>query len=367
MHAIEVVDLRKSYASSEAVQGICFAVEPGTLTVILGPSGCGKSTTLRLIAGLETANSGKILIGGRDVTACPPAQRSLSMVFQSYALFPHLTVAENIVFGLRVRRVAAAERTRRLQKAASLLGLQQLLERKPSQLSGGQQQRVALGRAIIAETPVCLMDEPLSNLDAQLRQEMRTEIRSLQKKLGITMVYVTHDQIEAMSLADQVIVMRGGRIEQATTPSALYGRPQTSFVAGFVGTPPMNLIRLQDSDAGAIVAGTPGPAVFEGGGADILLGVRPEDLTIDNDVGLVDATVTSAEYHGADTVISVRIGTELVLVRKNGEVRAQAGECVRVGWAAAAMHAFDQKSGQRLTRSELVTRCDAKLRLLAAR
>ena len=367
MHAIEVVDLRKSYDSSEAVQGICFAVEPGTLTVILGPSGCGKSTTLRLIAGLETANSGKILIGGRDVTACPPAQRALSMVFQSYALFPHLTVAENIVFGLRVRRVAAAERTRRLQKAASLLGLQQLLERKPSQLSGGQQQRVALGRAIIAETPVCLMDEPLSNLDAQLRQEMRTEIRSLQKKLGITMVYVTHDQIEAMSLADQVIVMRGGRIEQATTPSALYGRPQTSFVAGFVGTPPMNLIRLQDSDAGAVVAGTPGPAVFEGSGADILLGVRPEDLTLDNDVGLVDATVTSAEYHGADTVISVRIGTELVLVRRNGEVRAQAGECVRVGWAAAAMHAFDQKSGQRLARSELVTRCDAKLRLFAAR
>jgi len=367
MHAIEVVDLRKSYASSEAVQGISFAVEPGTLTVILGPSGCGKSTTLRLIAGLETANSGKILIGGRDVTSTPPAQRSLSMVFQSYALFPHLTVAENIIFGLRVRCVRAVDRTRRLQKTAALLGLETLLERKPSQLSGGQQQRVALGRAIVAETSVCLMDEPLSNLDAQLRQEMRTEIKSLQKKLGITMVYVTHDQIEAMSLADQVIVMRGGRIEQAATPSLLYGRPQTSFVAGFVGTPPMNLIHMQDSDAGAVIAGTAGPAVFEGTGTNTLLGVRPEDLTIDKDCGLVDATVTSAEYHGADTVVSVRIGTESVMVRKNGEVKAQAGERVRVGWPAAAMHAFDQKSGQRIARSELVTKFDAKLRLLAAR
>jgi sn-glycerol 3-phosphate transport system ATP-binding protein len=347
MHAIEVINLRKSYGSSDAVQGIGFAVEPGTLTVILGPSGCGKSTTLRLIAGLETASSGKILIGGRDVTATPPAQRSLSMVFQSYALFPHLSVAENIIFGLRVRRVPAAERARRLQKAAALLGLQKLLERKPSQLSGGQQQRVALGRAIIAETPVCLMDEPLSNLDAQLRQEMRTEIRSLQKKLGITMVYVTHDQIEAMSLADQVIVMRGGRIEQGTTPSLLYRRPQTSFVAGFVGTPPMNLIQLQDGDAGAVIAGTAGPAVLEGKGAGTLLGIRPEDLIISKEGGLVDATVTSAEYHGADTVVSVQIGTEIVLVRKNGEVKAQAGEPIRVGWPGTAIHVFDQNSGQR--------------------
>jgi sn-glycerol 3-phosphate transport system ATP-binding protein len=347
MHAIEVIDLRKSYGASDAVQGIGFAVEPGTLTVILGPSGCGKSTTLRLIAGLETASSGKILIGGRDVTATPPAQRSLSMVFQSYALFPHLSVAENLIFGLRVRRVPAVERVRRLQKAAALLGLQTLLERKPSQLSGGQQQRVALGRAIIAETPVCLMDEPLSNLDAQLRQEMRTEIRSLQKKLGITMVYVTHDQIEAMSLADQVIVMKGGRIEQGTTPSLLYRRPQTTFVAGFVGTPPMNLIRLQDGDAGAVIAGTAGPAVLEGKGAGTLLGIRPEDIVISKEGGLVDATVTSAEYHGADTVVSVRIGTEVVLVRKSGEVKAQAGESIRVGWPGAAMHVFDQNSGQR--------------------
>ncbi len=367
LHTIEVVDLRKSYGGFDAVQGISFAIEPGTLTVILGPSGCGKSTTLRLLAGLETANSGRILIGGRDVTASPPVKRSLSMVFQSYALFPHLSVAENIIFGLRVRRLPATERARRLAKAAGLLGLKPFLDRKPAQLSGGQQQRVALGRAIVAEAPVCLMDEPLSNLDAQLRQEMRAEIRSLQQKLGMTMVYVTHDQIEAMSLADQVIVMREGKIEQAATPSALYGLPQTSFVAGFIGTPPMNLIRLRDSDAGAVIDGTVGPPLFEGKGAGTLLGVRPEDITFDGDGEVVDATVASAEFHGADTVISVRVGTQLMLMRVNGQAGVSAGDRVRVGWAPTAMHAFNEIDGQRMARSELVTRSAAKLQLLAAR
>lgn len=367
MHTIEVVNLRKSYAGFEAVQGISFAVEPRTLTVILGPSGCGKSTTLRLLAGLETATSGRILIGGRDVTASPPAKRSLSMVFQSYALFPHLTVAENIIFGLRVRGVSTTERARRLDKAAALLGLEQFLQRKPAQLSGGQQQRVALGRAIVAEAPVCLMDEPLSNLDAQLRQEMRTEIRLLQQKLGMTMVYVTHDQIEAMSLADQVIVMRGGKVEQAATPGALYRQPQTSFVAGFVGTPPMNLIRLNDNDTGAVIDGTSGPSLFAGKGRGTLLGLRPEDLAIDKNEGLVDATVTSIEFHGADTVVSMRVGTQLVLARANGEARVAAGECVRVGWAPTAMHAFNEIDGKRAARSELVTRSAAQPQLLAAR
>ncbi len=184
-----------------AVEGLSFSLDAGTLNVLLGPSGCGKSTTLRLIAGLDQADNGRISIDGRDVTRLPPAQRSISMVFQNYAPFPHLSVAENIVFGLRVRRIGPAERERRLQRVSGLLGLTTLLDRRPSQLSGGQQQRVALGRAFIAETPVCLMDEPLSNLDAQLRQEMRQEIRNLQRTLGITMVYVTHDQVEAMTMA----------------------------------------------------------------------------------------------------------------------------------------------------------------------
>ncbi|TMG89814.1 MAG: ABC transporter ATP-binding protein, partial [Betaproteobacteria bacterium] len=218
MSAIAVENISKHWTTAEgqvrAVDGLSFALDEGTLNVLLGPSGCGKSTTLRLIAGLEPADQGRIVIGGRDVTRLPPAQRNIAMVFQSYALFPHLSVAENIVFGLRVRKVGDAERNRRLTRVAALLGLPKLLDRKPSQLSGGQQQRVALGRAIIAEAPVCLMDEPLSNLDAQLRQEMRQEIRNLQRELGITMVYVTHDQVEAMTMADRVILLSAGRIEQ---------------------------------------------------------------------------------------------------------------------------------------------------------
>ncbi|HYQ98583.1 MAG TPA: ABC transporter ATP-binding protein, partial [Casimicrobiaceae bacterium] len=222
MSAIAAENVSKHWTTAEgevrAVDGLTFAFDEGTLNVLLGPSGCGKSTTLRLIAGLEEADGGRILIGGRDVTALSPSQRNVAMVFQSYALFPHLSVAENIVFGLKVRKVAPEEIARRLARTAELLGLAGLLERKPSQLSGGQQQRVALGRAFIAEAPVCLMDEPLSNLDAQLRQDMRGEIRALQRKLGITMVYVTHDQVEAMSMADRVVLLNRGRIEQDGTP-----------------------------------------------------------------------------------------------------------------------------------------------------
>jgi sn-glycerol 3-phosphate transport system ATP-binding protein len=214
--AIAVENVSKHWATADgrvrAVDAISFELAEGTLSVLLGPSGCGKSTTLRLIAGLEAADGGRIAIGNRDVTRLPPAKRNIAMVFQSYALFPHLSVAENILFGLRVRRVTPAECQSRLARVADLLGLSSLLSRKPSQLSGGQQQRVALGRAIINEAPVCLMDEPLSNLDAQLRAEMRLEIRALQRKLGITMVYVTHDQVEAMSMADRVILMNGGRV-----------------------------------------------------------------------------------------------------------------------------------------------------------
>ena len=248
MSAIAVENVSKHWTTASgqvrAVDSISFALEPGTLNVLLGPSGCGKSTTLRLIAGLDHADTGRIWIDGRDVTDLPPARRRISMVFQSYALFPHLSVLENIVFGLRVRKTGHADRDRRLKRVSELLGLSALLDRKPGQLSGGQQQRVALGRALIAEAPVCLMDEPLSNLDAQLRQEMRLEIRNLQRQLGITMVYVTHDQVEAMSMADRVILLSGGRIEQNGAPVDLYETPANTFVARFIGTPPMNLLRL---------------------------------------------------------------------------------------------------------------------------
>ncbi len=237
MSAIEVSGLRKTWGGVQAVDGVSFRVESGELLALLGPSGCGKSTTLRLIAGLDTPTAGSIVIDGRDVTALPPAKRQLSMVFQSYALFPHLNVADNIIFGLSVRGVSKAEQRDRLNKVVEILGLSHLLERRPSQLSGGQQQRVALGRALIAETRVCLMDEPLSNLDAKLRHEMRTEIRALQRRLGITMVFVTHDQSEAMSMADRVILMRNGQVEQNGAPADLYERPSTVFVGEFIGTP----------------------------------------------------------------------------------------------------------------------------------
>ena len=219
----------KLWGESRAVDRISFATGSGRLVVLLGPSGCGKSTTLRMIAGLDTPSEGRIVIDGRDVTRPRPAARKISMVFQSYALFPHLSVRENILFGVKVRKDPKADHQRRLMRVATLLGLTGLLDRKPSQLSGGQQQRVALGRAIIAETKVCLMDEPLSNLDAQLRQEMRREIRALQQSLGITMVYVTHDQTEAMSMADQVVLLNAGRIEQDAPPAELYaGRRRCS-------------------------------------------------------------------------------------------------------------------------------------------
>src|SRR5206468_1568896 len=256
----------------------------------------GKSTTLRLIAGLEQISAGRILIGDVDVTALPPVRRNLAMVFQSYALFPHLGVAENIVFGLRVRRVPSAERARRLARVAELLGLEALLDRKPSQLSGGQQQRVALGRAIIAEKPVCLMDEPLSNLDAQLRNEMRREIRALQQKLRMTMVYVTHDQAEAMSMADQVILLRDGRIEQDASPDELYARPASIFTARFIGTPPMNVI-----SGAALAASSPQWATRLGSRASAMaVGIRPEDIQL-GDANGADAAITGIEYLGADS------------------------------------------------------------------
>src|SRR5262245_23045352 len=316
------------------------------MLVLLGPSGCGKSTTLRLIAGLEQVSAGRVLINGEDVTERPPAARHLSMVFQSYALFPHLSVAENIVFGLRVRRVPAAERQARLAKVADLLGLSALLTRKPSQLSGGQQQRVALGRAIIAETPVCLMDEPLSNLDAQLRLDMRRESRALPQKLGVTMVYVTHDQTEAMSMADQVILLREGRVEQDASPAELYARPSSAFTARFIGTPPMNILKLADSPAGAVVAGTDGPALMPGRGVGFLLGVRPEDIALTGAGGL-GAAVKTVEYLGADSILTCETGGQALAVRAPGRVERPAGATVRLAWSKEQVHVFDTETERR--------------------
>ena len=344
MSAIAAERVSKVWTTAEgtvrAVDDVSFAFDAGTLNVLLGPSGCGKSTTLRLIAGLEAADAGRISIGARDVTGLPPAARSIAMVFQSYALFPHLSVAENILFGLRVRRVPRDERDARLRRVADLLGLGALLSRKPSQLSGGQQQRVALGRAIIAEAPVCLMDEPLSNLDAQLRAEMRLEIRALQRKLGITMVYVTHDQVEAMSMADRVVLMRAGRIEQDGTPVDLYEDPANTFVARFIGTPPMNLLRLDAARDGAVIAGTQGPVVADASCATGHLGIRPEHMTLAFESGL-RAGVDSVEYLGGDSLVSCRVESQTVAVRVAGSVGLTSGDVTWIRWAPGAQHYFD--------------------------
>ena len=328
MSAITLNHVSKSWGAMRAVDDVSLTADEGSLLVLLGPSGCGKSTTLRLIAGLEDTDAGTIAIGGVDVTRLTPAQRKISMVFQSYALFPHLSVAENIVFGLRVRRVSRAERDARLRRVADIVGLGHLLERKPAQLSGGQRQRVALGRTIIAEARVCLMDEPLSNLDAKLRHEMGTEIRALQQRLGMTMVYVTHDQTEAMTMADRVVLMRDGRIEQNGSPEELYNRPATAFTARFIGTPPMNLVR-QDG---------------------YLIGIRPEHIRIVPG-GEHGARVRAVEHLGADSIVLCEIDGQPISVRLDGFSKVQPGEDVRLAWEAEREHRFDPSSERRLETS----------------
>lgn len=347
MSTISVENVSKTWADTKAVDDISFTAPAGNFTILLGPSGCGKSTTLRLIAGLEELSTGRITIAGRDISTEPPAKRDLSMVFQNYALFPHLSVAENILFGLRVRRVGRAERNQRLKRTAELLNLDGLLHRRPSQLSGGQQQRVALGRAIIAEKPICLMDEPLSNLDAKLRHEMRVEIRALQQKLGISMIYVTHDQAEAMSMADRVILLRDGQVEQDAPPEDIYQTPASIFVAKFIGTPPMNILRLADGPGGAVIAGLDNPPILpDRSGTDLCLGIRPEDISLVAKDGLA-ATVKSAEYLGADSIIDCDLGGQILAVRVQGKVRMTPETPVQVAWPSASTHFFDAASGQR--------------------
>ena len=330
MSEIVLETVTKRFGAVKAVDDVSFRAEKGKFVVLLGPSGCGKSTLLRLIAGLEEVSEGRIFIEGRDVTRLDPTKRRLSMVFQSYALFPHLTVAENIVFGLKVRKTPAAQRAERLRQVAELVGLAGRLEHKPQQLSGGQRQRVALARAIVSQNPICLMDEPLSNLDAQLRHDMRVEIRALQRRLGMTVVYVTHDQVEAMSMADHVILLRNGRIEQEGTPAELYSRPATTFAARFIGTPAMNLV--------------PAEALQKGVQAGLTMGIRPEHIRLANEG--VPAVVTSAEYHGADTIVTAQVNGAALLVRAPGQVDLAAGSQVKLGWEPAAVHIFNSEGRQ---------------------
>ncbi len=350
MSSIILKDVCKSWDSTQVLKNINFECENGKLLVLLGPSGCGKSTTLRLIAGLETPTSGIIKIEGRDVSNLPPVKRNISMVFQNYALFPHLSVAENILFGLKARKVPGKEQKKRLKDAAELLGLSDLLQRRPAQLSGGQRQRVALGRSIVAQVSVCLMDEPLSNLDAKLRQEMRQEIRSLQQRLEMTMIYVTHDQVEAMTIADKIILMKNGVIEQHGTPEDLYNKPATAFTGNFIGNPPMNILTPDPQ----IMAAFPFLPQSTNSKTPYLLGIRPENIEISKISG-VESVILATEYLGADSLIVCRSGEQTITLAVKGKTNLKVGDLLRLNSTPEHMHLFDRESGLRFGNSKWET------------
>jgi multiple sugar transport system ATP-binding protein len=351
----------KNFGSVRTIKGVDLRVADGEFCVVVGPSGCGKSTLLRLIAGLEDASAGSILIGGQDVTRLPPSARGIAMVFQSYALYPHMTTAENITFGLRTAHANQQETRRRLQRAARMLQLENLLDRKPGQLSGGQRQRVAIGRAIVRDPQVFLFDEPLSNLDAALRTQMRIEISGLHQDLGTTMIYVTHDQVEAMTLADKIVVLNAGQVEQVGAPLELYERPANLFVAGFIGSPRMNFVRSRIALMQGGVADIPLPgggsvsvpvsASAAADGQGIVLGVRPEHLTMGVPAqSEIPVKVRLVEHLGAESVLYMDAtdGTQLVQ-RTAGIVREKAGDVVRLGLSSEHCHLFSPE-GPALTR-----------------
>ncbi len=340
MSGIEIKDLCRSWGTVEAVKNVSFTVPEKSFTVLLGPSGCGKSTLLRMICGLEEITSGTVHIGGRDVTQVEASKRGVSMVFQSYALFPHLTVKENIQFGLKVRRVPAKEREERIKYAADVVGLTDLLDRKPANLSGGQRQRVALARSIVSEQSVCLMDEPLSNLDAKLRAEMRDQIRSLQQRLNLTVVYVTHDQVDAMSMADQIVLLKLGEVIQISAPEELYNHPTNVFAAQFVGVPPMNVLEIEKIDDLKLPAAI--RSLIETKPETIAIGIRPERIQFSQD-GL-PVEVFSIDYFGGETVVRVRHLTKELSLRFAGQPEIRLGDKPKVNWSQEETHLFDQQN-----------------------
>lgn len=343
MAFIELHNAAKKWGAAVGVDRVSLSIAKGSFVVLLGPSGCGKSTTLRLIAGLESPDEGRVLIDGRDVTAEPPSKRGISMVFQSYALFPHLNVAENIVFGLKVRGVGRAERDKRLALALQRTGLKGYELRKPAQLSGGQRQRVALARAIIADHPICLMDEPLSNLDAKLRHSVRQEIRSLQRQLNMTVIYVTHDQTEAMAMADVVVLMKDGRIEQSGSPAALYEDPATAFSASFIGTPPMTLLGADKLPEVLLPDGRE-----SGDRTKLLLGIRPESIRVASGQGALSGKVKNAEFMGAETFLYADTAAGALIARIPGRVSREPGSEIALEWNREEAVLFEKSSGIRV-------------------
>lgn len=344
-------------ADKPTVPGIDLEIADGEFMVLVGPSGCGKSTTLRMLAGLEEVNAGKIFIGDRDVTTTPPKDRDIAMVFQNYALYPHMSVADNMAFSLKMAKVPAAERQKRVEDAAKILGLTEFLERKPKALSGGQRQRVAMGRAIVRNPQVFCMDEPLSNLDAKMRVQTRTDIAKLQADLGVTTVYVTHDQVEAMTMGDRVAVMRLGELMQVDTPLGLYDRPVNLFVAGFIGSPQMNLLEATAVDGKAQVGDYTvpvDPAASRKMHGNITVGVRPEAWRlVTAEEGGLPVRVTVVEELGADAFVYGSSGIEgapnNIIVRISGRDSVRKGETIHVTTDPHSVHVFDTATGERLS------------------
>jgi multiple sugar transport system ATP-binding protein len=362
---VELLHVQKRYGDAVVVDDVNLSIDAGEFVVLVGPSGCGKSTTLRMVAGLETISAGDVTIGGRRVNDVPPAERDIAMVFQSYALYPHMSVRENMAFALKLRRMPSAEIASRVKAAVTTLGLETLLDRTPKQLSGGQRQRVAIGRAIVREPAVFLFDEPLSNLDAALRSEMRRELAALHRRLAATMLYVTHDQVEAMTLGDRIVVMNRGRIVQVGTPNEVYMQPRDTFVASFVGNPPMNLLAgtLVDRDgmtavqlAGTDTSVTLPPALAQSararGATDVVLGIRPEDVTLNgtrpNDPA-VPGTIELVEPLGHQHLLHLRVGSATVTVRAAPGERPTLGTVLTVRFDAARLHLFDERTGVDVT------------------
>ena len=352
MAEVMIRELRKSYGSVEVIHGVDVDIGNGEFVVLVGPSGCGKSTLLRMIAGLEGISAGTIAIGERVVNNLPPSQRDIAMVFQNYALYPHKTVAANMAFSLRMRRMDKAEIESRVQRAAEILGLTPYLGRYPRALSGGQRQRVAMGRAIVRDPQVFLFDEPLSNLDAKLRVQMRAEIRELHQRLGTTTVYVTHDQIEAMTMADKIVVMQDGVIEQVGSPLELYDTPVNRFVAGFIGSPSMNFVPASFNGAGkshvtvdgASIEVKPRASVTDG--QKVALGIRPEHLDLADDG--IPVTVAVVEPTGSEThVICRHADAEIVAVFKERH-QFKIGQLLHLRPKPEFVHLFDEKNGERL-------------------
>jgi multiple sugar transport system ATP-binding protein len=357
MATLTLRDLRKSYGPVEVIKGVDLAIADREFVVFVGPSGCGKSTLLRMIAGLEEITSGELQIDGKRVNQIGPADRGLAMVFQTYALYPHMTVRQNMGFALRLARVPRAERDRKVEEAARILQLGPYLERRPRDLSGGQRQRVAIGRAIVRQPKVFLFDEPLSNLDAALRGQMRIELSRLHEELDATMIYVTHDQIEAMTMADKIVVLQAGRVEQVGSPLDLYHHPANLFVAGFIGSPRMNMLPasvVESNGAGAVIGLSSGQRIsvpVDGGttrlGETVTLGIRPEGLRIDAG-GAIPATVSLVERLGGLTMLHVKAdGDQEMTVQIEGSDPVRPHEQIRLAVDPGACHVFDQ-SGQAL-------------------